>query len=159
VDERHDGFARGILAVDGAILALKPTVAAIALCSPLRKESKLTILGRRFQSTICLTALTLGGCSSAGGQLGTLQTQNRSLIEQNKAQLAEIENLKTHAHRLEDKLIDAERELASLARRDQQRDEQISSAQHGDARSLWDASGNEQNGETESADIRKDHLR
>jgi hypothetical protein len=54
-------------------------------------------------------ALVACGCSSTGGQLGTLQTQNRSLLEQNRAQLAEMENLKAHARRLEDKLIEAER--------------------------------------------------
>ena len=57
-----------------------------------------------------------GGCSSTGGQLGTLQTQNRSLLEQNRVQLGEIENLKTHSRRLEDKLIDAERQLAAFER-------------------------------------------
>ena len=63
-----------------------------------------------------VTCLAVAGCSSAGGQLGTLQTQNRSLLEQNRVQLAEIENLKTHSRRLEDKLIDAERHLAALER-------------------------------------------
>ena len=66
-----------------------------------------------------LAPLLAAGCSSTGGQLGTLQTQNRSLLEQNRVQLAEIENLKTHARRLEDKLIDAERQLAALERRNE----------------------------------------
>jgi hypothetical protein len=61
-----------------------------------------------------LLALVAGGCSSTGGQLGTLRTQNRSLLEQTNAQLAEIENLKEHARRLEDKLIDAEEQLTAL---------------------------------------------
>jgi uncharacterized protein HemX len=65
---------------------------------------------------LAVFAAIAGGCSSAGGKLGTLQTQNRSLLEQNRVQLAEIENLKTHTHRLEDKLIDAERQLAELER-------------------------------------------
>ncbi len=68
----------------------------------------------RLHSIIPFSLALFAGCSSGGGQLGTLQTQNRSLLEQNKVQLAEIENLNTHARRLEDKLIDAERQLAAL---------------------------------------------
>ena len=61
--------------------------------------------------------LACAGCTGAGGSLGTLQTQNRSLLEQNRAQIAEIENLKSHSRRLEDKLIDAEQQLALLEER------------------------------------------
>jgi uncharacterized protein HemX len=57
------------------------------------------------------------GCTGTGGSLGTLQTQNRTLLEQNRAQIAEIENLKSHSRRLEDKLIDAEQQLALLEQR------------------------------------------
>ncbi len=64
-----------------------------------------------------LTCLLISGCASGGGQLGTLQSQNRTLTEQTKAQLAEIENLKSHARRLEDKLIEAEQQLAVLDQR------------------------------------------
>jgi hypothetical protein len=67
-------------------------------------------------TSLCLplaVALFTAGCSSNGGQLGTLRTQNRSLLEQNNAQLAEIENLKTHSRRLADRLIAAEEELAA----------------------------------------------
>ena len=66
------------------------------------------------------TALILvfaAGCTGTGGSLGTLQTQNRTLLEQNHAQIAEIENLKSHSRRLEDKLIDAEQQLALLEER------------------------------------------
>ena len=70
----------------------------------------------RLPALFWLALLLAGGCSSTGGQIGTLQTQNRSLLEQNRVQLAEIENLKTHARRLEDKLIDAEQELAASER-------------------------------------------
>ncbi len=60
-------------------------------------------------------ALLLGaGCSSANTQLTTLQSQNRILTEQNRAQLAELQNLKIHNRQTEDKLIQAERELAEL---------------------------------------------
>jgi hypothetical protein len=54
--------------------------------------------------------VALAGC--AGGKLGTLKTQNRILLEQTKAQLAEIENLKIHARQLEDRLLVAESRLA-----------------------------------------------
>ncbi|MGD9723537.1 MAG: flagellar motor protein MotB [Pirellulales bacterium] len=59
-----------------------------------------------------LAALSLvsGGCSS--GQVAVLQSQNRTLSEQTKAQLAEIENLKIHARNVEDRLIRAEEDLA-----------------------------------------------
>ncbi|MEX2140940.1 MAG: hypothetical protein WD894_16870 [Pirellulales bacterium] len=67
----------------------------------------------RISAMFWLALLLAAGCSSTGGQLGTLQTQNRSLLEQNRVQLAEIENLKTHSRRLEDKLIDAEQQLAA----------------------------------------------
>ena len=42
------------------------------------------------------------------------QSQNRTLTEQTKAQLAEIENLKIHARHVEDQLIRAEEDLARL---------------------------------------------
>lgn len=67
------------------------------------------MIARRGHMVTLWIALVACGCSSVGGQLGTLQTQNRSLLEQNRAQLAEMENLKAHARRLEDKLIEAER--------------------------------------------------
>jgi hypothetical protein len=67
------------------------------------------MFARRGHLATLWIALVACGCSSTGGQLGTLQTQNRSLLEQNRAQLAEMENLKAHARRLEDKLIEAER--------------------------------------------------
>jgi hypothetical protein len=74
------------------------------------------VSGGRLFSWSLVGCLVAGGCSSAGGQLGTLKTQNRSLLEQNRVQLAEIENLKTHSRRLEDKLIDSERQMAALDR-------------------------------------------
>src|SRR5205814_1535533 len=39
------------------------------------------------------------------------------LSEQNKAQLAEIANLKAHSHKLEDELLQAEKELAGFEQR------------------------------------------
>lgn len=69
---------------------------------------------RQLAAIFFALAIAPAGCSSAPGQLGTLQTQNRSLLEQTKVQLAEIENLRSHARRLEDKLIEAEERLASV---------------------------------------------
>ena len=54
----------------------------------------------------------LAGCVSKS-ELVNYETTNRVLAEQNRAQLAEIENLKDHTRRTEDQLIRAERELAA----------------------------------------------
>lgn len=77
------------------------------------------IAGFPVPGTLLLAVTLLGiaplaGCTSTGGQVGTLQAQNRSLTEQSKAQLAEIENLKHHARQLEDRLIEAEQQLALM---------------------------------------------
>jgi chemotaxis protein MotB len=56
---------------------------------------------------------TLAGCNWVPqGKFSALESQSRILSEQNKAQLAEIENLKSHARTVEDQLIRAERDLA-----------------------------------------------
>jgi len=61
------------------------------------------------------SALASCGCSMfTSSQLSAVQSQNRMLAEQSKAQLAEIENLKIHSRRVEDQLIHAEDELAQL---------------------------------------------
>lgn len=60
-----------------------------------------------------VAVLTVAGCST-NTQVSTLQSQNRILTEQNRAQLAEIQNLKIHNRQTEDKLIQAEVELAQL---------------------------------------------
>ncbi len=65
-------------------------------------------------ATCAAVALSGAGCSSSNTQTATLQSQNRILTEQNRAQLAEIQNLKIHNRQTEDKLIQAERELAQL---------------------------------------------
>ena len=58
---------------------------------------------------VALAALSASGCSFVTkSQFAACQSQNRILAEQNKAQLAEIENLKFHARRVEDQLIRAE---------------------------------------------------
>ena len=55
----------------------------------------------------------LAGCYVPKSQLVNYETTNRVLAEQNRAQLVEIENLKTHSHQTEDQLIRAEQELAA----------------------------------------------
>lgn len=62
-------------------------------------------------------ALVAWGCQGSQTKLATLESQNRALTEQSRAQLAEIENLKIHARHVEDQLIQAERELAGDGRR------------------------------------------
>jgi chemotaxis protein MotB len=70
------------------------------------------------RNAFCLlvaSALASCGCSMfTSSQLSAVQSQNRMLTEQSKAQLAEIENLKIHSRRVEDQLIHAEDELARL---------------------------------------------
>jgi chemotaxis protein MotB len=57
-------------------------------------------------------AAALVCCGCARSQVATLQSQNRTLTEQSRAQLAEIENLKIHTRSVEDRLIRAEEDLA-----------------------------------------------
>ncbi len=70
------------------------------------------------RNALCLlaaSALASCGCKMATqSQFAACQSQNRTLTEQTKAQLAEIENLKIHSRRVEDQLIHAEEELARL---------------------------------------------
>jgi len=58
--------------------------------------------------------LALPGCMATQDQLNAASAQNRALAEQNRAQLAEIENLKAHARDVENRCIRAEREMTSL---------------------------------------------
>ena len=95
------------------------------------------MLARRGHLATLWITLAACGCSSTGGQLGTLQTQNRSLLEQNRAQIAEMENLKAHSRRLENKLIEAERRLAE---REGDNDRRRVAANREDAASVFDRS-------------------
>src|SRR6266699_3908726 len=62
---------------------------------------------------VALAGTALCGCQLVpASQLNTVQAQNRSLSEQNHAQLAELDNLKAHNRQIEDKLIRAEEQLA-----------------------------------------------
>jgi chemotaxis protein MotB len=72
----------------------------------------------------CLPPLLIGGivlistgCCVPKTQFCEIQAQNRALSEQNRAQLAEIENLKVHNDFAEDKLSRAEEDLARLEER------------------------------------------
>lgn len=67
-------------------------------------------------------ALATSGCKMATpSQYAAAQSQNRTLTEQSRAQLAEIENLKVHSRSVEDRLINAEQELARVEQRDGKR--------------------------------------
>jgi chemotaxis protein MotB len=65
---------------------------------------------------VVCAALAAAGCSSFVSQsrYSACQSQNRTLSEQSRAQLAEIENLKIHSRHVEDQLIRAEEDLARL---------------------------------------------
>jgi chemotaxis protein MotB len=69
---------------------------------------------RHARALVFAVALAAWGCQASQSQVNTLQSQNRALTEQSRAQLAEIENLKIHARGVEDRLIDAEEDLARL---------------------------------------------
>jgi chemotaxis protein MotB len=67
-----------------------------------------------------LLVSTLTSCAFAPrSELTSVQLQNRLLSEQATAQAAEIDNLKNHSHQIEDKLIDAEQQLAQLDQQSQ----------------------------------------
>lgn len=62
---------------------------------------------------LALAYACLSGCQGlTADQAAGLQAQNRTLTEQNNAQLAEIADLRSHDHQIEDKLIAAEEQLA-----------------------------------------------
>ena len=53
------------------------------------------------------------GCYVPKSDLVNEQSTNRVFVEQNKAYLAQIDNLKVHSHEVEDQLLRAEQELAA----------------------------------------------
>ncbi|MEX2118406.1 MAG: hypothetical protein WD847_02250 [Pirellulales bacterium] len=71
--------------------------------------------------SVLAAALMLAGCSGcqvvSRNKLTACETQHHSLSEQNKALLAENENLKAHSRQVEDRLIRAEEDLAALDER------------------------------------------
>jgi chemotaxis protein MotB len=69
------------------------------------------------ERALCIMGIALAtACCGCGfvsqGKYSACESQNRSLAEQSRAQLAEIENLKVHSRHVEDQLIRAEQELA-----------------------------------------------
>jgi outer membrane protein OmpA-like peptidoglycan-associated protein len=75
------------------------------------------------RKNLCLIAaaalVSLSGCVVSKSQLNEAQTENRVYADQNKAQLVEIDGLKTRARQLEDKLVQAEEELAIIGQQSQ----------------------------------------
>lgn len=64
-----------------------------------------------------LGVATLGCGFVPKQQFSACEAQARILSEENKAQLAEIANLKAHNRKLEDQLLDADKELSGLSKR------------------------------------------
>jgi chemotaxis protein MotB len=58
------------------------------------------------------------GCYVPKSELVNYETNNRVLVEENRAQLVQIQNLEVHRRQIEDQLISAERELAARDRAD-----------------------------------------
>jgi len=77
------------------------------------KNSLLEVIRlRRISPAIALCVLS--GCAYVPKtQFNAIETQVKILNEQSKAQLAEISNLKSHSRKLEDQLLEAEKELAA----------------------------------------------
>jgi chemotaxis protein MotB len=76
-------------------------------------------------------AVVLPGCLFAPRtQLNAAQAQSRALSEQNRAQLAEIENLKSHSRTLENRVIRSEEQLAVLQERAGLDQKQLDGYQH-----------------------------
>lgn len=65
---------------------------------------------------LCVAPPLLCGCGYVPKtQFNACESQARILSEQSKAQLAEIANLKSHAKKLEDDLLKAEKELTAAS--------------------------------------------
>lgn len=73
----------------------------------------------RWVRLLCvLSPLAAAGCGVVPrSRLTSFEEQNRTLTEQTRAQLAEIENLRVHSRKLQDQLAQAEEELAVLTDR------------------------------------------
>jgi chemotaxis protein MotB len=66
---------------------------------------------------VASAAAMFSGCVVPKTQVNALNVENRSLAEQNRAQLTEIDNLKNHSRTLEDRLIRSEEQVAKLQER------------------------------------------
>ena len=65
-----------------------------------------------------VAAAAMSGCTLVPTtEFNACQAENRNLADQNRAQLAEIENLKVHSRDVEDRVIRSERQLARLDER------------------------------------------
>jgi chemotaxis protein MotB len=73
---------------------------------------KVPSLGRLWLAAALVSCLA--GCVVPKTAYDACQTQNHVLSEQNRAQLAEIENLKVHSRKTEDQLSATEQRLATL---------------------------------------------
>lgn len=84
-----------------------------SVCSP---PSARTALSTALSGAgLMLVAFFLTGCQYLPpGRTAAAEAQNRALVEESRAQLAEIENLKVHSRRMEDNLRRAEEDLALL---------------------------------------------
>jgi chemotaxis protein MotB len=63
---------------------------------------------------VLFVALGTSGCMVSKGKYNAILSKSRVLSEQNRAQLAEVENLKIHTRHTEDQLKSTEEELALL---------------------------------------------
>ena len=75
----------------------------------------------RVGSLLALTGVGLGCQYVPKQEFVAVQNHNQALVEQTKAQTAEIENLKVHARNLSEQLLNAEGELAALEKRSNNR--------------------------------------
>ncbi|MBN2218202.1 MAG: OmpA family protein [Pirellulales bacterium] len=76
------------------------------------------VFSRRLSWTLCAVPLVLwGGCMVPQSQMAAVRVQNQNLAEQNRVQLAEINNLRIHCRNTEDQLRDAEEKFSLLQQR------------------------------------------
>ncbi|MEN6458420.1 MAG: hypothetical protein ABFC63_05775 [Thermoguttaceae bacterium] len=67
---------------------------------------------------LIVLAASLPGCTMVPvTEWNTLQAQNRALAEQNRAQLAQLDNLRDHCRTVEDRMLADEKQLAALQER------------------------------------------
>ena len=82
----------------------------------------------------CVIGLSAGCALTSTSNLNEAETRNRILSQQNLAQQAEIENLKTHGRTLEDRLIKSEEEIATLKKQNDLNQRQLTNfeREHGE---------------------------
>ena len=101
------------------------------------RHSSLAVLAGALFAAAAISSLS--GCAFAPrGELVAVQSQNRLLSEQVSSQIGELENLRTHNRRLEDKLIQSEEQLASLDQQSQANQKQLAAMRN----ELYDGRGN-----------------